>query len=119
MSAIKTVTKYEYKGVLYDTLKEANAAFEKARANRQYLMFDEAGEATDNQNKAVFVYIPDTEDAEDFISDCETTNSDYEGITKEDAGLFIYNQWNSRYEYFDCDYYKGMFRILVELGKNK
>lgn len=117
MSVINSVqiTKYEYRGVLYDTKAEAQAAYQSNQANRAYLMFDETGKTVTNPMKAIFLYFPGEKDANDFIETCEEQDAIYDGIEPNDMGLFAWSSYNERYNPFDDENIEGLVTVINKL----
>ena len=121
MSAIKTVkvTKYEYRGILYDTAEQAKAAYELDKTNRSYLIFNSEGEIITDPTIATFVYFPEEKDSEDFIEDCEEQDTAYNGIEPQSSGLFMWSDWCDGYICLGDEDIKGLITVIDKLKEIK
>ena len=61
------------------------------------LMYDNAGR-TSKSDEAFVVVLRNDNDAKNFIELCEAQGTDYEGITEDDYGLYVWD--DNKEEYF-------------------
>ena len=80
-------------------------------------MWNREGLAVTNPSHAFFVYFNDETETEKFIKLCEEAETDYTGLSTDDAGFWFWDEWDSKYVYFDTHLAKGIHSVLEQMGK--
>lgn len=84
---------------------DAKAAMEHEKTLENAVrMFDREGVPTMDTNQAYAVCLMDETAADTFIRMCKAQDDEYTlGIESEDMGIFLYDEWEGCYKYFDRD----------------
>ena len=81
-------------------------------------MYNLDGNITDNVGQAVAINLKSEEAADCFINKCFASNCSYDGISKGDCGIFVWDDYDECYRYISYDATKALYSLLVDEHKN-